>query len=194
MNKNKQVERHIIGYVWIYAIIVIIILFFASGMKPVLPISFALGVATNLLCFTITIRAVDRIIEYDTEHARGILIRANIEKYLLYLVVLVVAGLSYKFQQDKKIHLDIIATACGFLSVRLMIYFKEFVIDKIFKNNKGRDVDSVTFPDGVELFPEKEDEEKENEYDRKLKKLLEKENEDKEQKETNGDDNDAVVS
>ena len=37
MDKNKNVERHIIGYVWIYAIIVILILFFASGMKPVLP-------------------------------------------------------------------------------------------------------------------------------------------------------------
>lgn len=191
MDKNKNVERHIIGYVWIYAIIVCIILFFASGMKPVLPISFALGTATSLLCFTITIRAVDRIIEYDTEHARGILIRANIEKYLLYLVVLVVAGLSYKFQPDKKIHLDIIATACGFFSVRLMIYFKEFVIDKIFKKNKGKDVDSVSFPEGVELFPEKEDEEKENEYDQKLKKMLEKESQ---EEKNEGDDNDAVAS
>ena len=191
MDKNKNVERHIIGYVWIYAIIVCIILFFASGMKLVLPISFALGTATSLLCFTITIRAVDRIIEYDTEHARGILIRANIEKYLLYLVVLVVAGLSYKFQPDKKIHLDIIATACGFFSVRLMIYFKEFVIDKIFKKNKGKDVDSVSFPEGVELFPEKEDEEKENEYDQKLKKMLEKESQ---EEKNEGDDNDAVAS
>ena len=191
MDKNKNVERHIIGYVWIYAIIVCIILFFASGMKPVLPISFALGTATSLLCFTITIRAVDRIIDYDTEHARGILIRANIEKYLLYLVVLVVAGLSYKFQPDKKIHLDIIATACGFFSVRLMIYFKEFVIDKIFKKNKGKDVDSVSFPEGVELFPEKEDEEKENEYDQKLKKMLEKESQ---EEKNEGDDNDAVAS
>lgn len=190
MDKNKNVERHIIGYVWIYAIIVIIVLFFASGMQFVLPISFALGTATSLLCFTITIRAVDRIIDCDTEHARGILIKANIEKYLLYLVVLVVAGLSYKFQPDKKIHLDIIATACGFLSVKLMIYFKEFVIDKIFKKNKGKDVDSVSFPEGTELFPEKE-EEKENEYDRKLKKILEKES----QEENNeGDDNDAVAS
>ena len=190
MDKNKNVERHIIGYVWIYAIIVIIVLFFVSGMQFVLPISFALGTATSLLCFTITIRAVDRIIDCDTEHARGILIKANIEKYLLYLVVLVVAGLSYKFQPDKKIHLDIIATACGFLSVKLMIYFKEFVIDKIFKKNKGKDVDSVSFPEGTELFPEKE-EEKENEYDRKLKKILEKES----QEENNeGDDNDAVAS
>ena len=192
MDKNKNVERHIIGYVWIYAIIVILILFFASGMKPVLPISVALVTATSLLCFTITIRSVDRIIEYDTEHARGILIRANIEKYLLYLVVLVVAGLSYKFQQEKTVHLDIIATACGFFSVRLMIYFKEFVIDKIFKHNRGRDVDSVSFPEGTELFPEKEDEEKENEYDEKLKKLIAKEQEEKAKE--NGDDNDAVAS
>ena len=191
MDKNKNVERHIIGYVWIYAIIVCIILFFASNMQFVLPISFALGTATSLLCFTITIRAVDRIIEYDTEHARGILIRANIEKYLLYLVVLVVAGLSYKFQPDKKIHLDIIATACGFFSVKLMIYFKEFVIDKIFKKNKGKDIDSTTLPEGVELFPEKEeDQDKENEYDQKLKKLLEKE----QAEENKGDDNDAMAS
>ena len=193
MEKDKNVERHIIGYVWIYAIIVSLVLFFASGMKLVLPISFALGTATSLLCFTITIRAVDRIIDYDTEHARGILIKANIEKYLLYLVVLVVAGLSYKFQPDKKIHLDIIATACGFFSVRLMIYFKEFVIDKIFKHNKGKDVDSTSFPEGVELFPEsEEDNEKENEYDRKLKKMLEKEEEEKQEK--SGDDNDAMAS
>lgn len=176
MNKEKNVERYIIGYVWIYCIIVCLILFFASGMKPILPFSFALGTCTSLLCFTITIRAVDRIIEYDTEHARGIMIRANIEKYFLYLVILVVAGLSYKFQQDKKIHLDIIATASGFLSVKIMIYFKEFVIDKIFKHNKGKDVDSVEFPEGVELFPEsEEDKDKENEYDIKLKKMLEKE-------------------
>ena len=193
MEKNKNVERHIILYVWIYGLLVTAILFFASGMKPVLPISFALGTATSLLCFTITIRAVDRIIEYDTEHARSILVRANIEKYFLYLVVLVVAGLSYKFQQEKTVHLDIIATACGFFSVRLMIYFKEFVIDKIFKHNKGKDVDSVSFPEGVELFPENDDEEKENKYDLKLKKMLEAEEAEK-AKENEGDDNDAMAN
>ena len=68
---------------------------------------------------------------------------------------------------------------------------EEFVIDKIFKKNKGKDVDSVSFPEGVELFPEKEDEEKENEYDQKLKKMLEKESQ---EEKNEGDDNDAVAS
>ena len=98
-----------------------------------------------------------------------------------------------EFQQEKTVHLDIIATACGFFSVRLMIYFKEFVIDKIFKHNKGKDVDAVSFPEGVELFPENEDEEKENKYDLKLKKMLEAEEAEK-AKENKGDDNDAMAN
>ena len=81
-----------------------------------------------------------------------------------------------------------------------MIYFKEFVIDKIFKNNPGKDVDAIIKEDGKPLIKEqneidaKELEEKKKELEKLQKEYLELENQinqknkiDKEGDDANGD-------
>lgn len=132
---TENVERTIIVYVWIYAAIVAVALLLIT-FKWVLPLSFLLGVATNLLCFSMTIRTVDKIFKYEDEDKKRELIKNNIAKYLVYFVVLTLAGVSYYFSKDKPIHLDVIATACGFFSVKIMIYFKYFIFEPLFLKKK----------------------------------------------------------
>lgn len=136
IKKDKEnVERTIIFYVWIYAIFVAVVLFLIT-FKWVLPLSFLLGVATNLLCFSMTIRTIDKIFKYEEEDKKRELIKNNVAKYLIYFVVLALAGVSYYFNKDRAIHLDVIATACGFFSVKLMIYFKYFIYEPLFMKKK----------------------------------------------------------
>ncbi|MDD4056534.1 MAG: hypothetical protein PHF85_02695 [Bacilli bacterium] len=136
IKKDKEnVERTIIFYVWIYAIFVAVVLFLIT-FKWVLPLSFLLGVATNLLCFSMTIRTIDKIFKYEEEDKKRELIKNNVAKYLIYFVVLALAGVSYYFNKDRVIHLDVIATACGFFSVKLMIYFKYFIYEPLFMKKK----------------------------------------------------------
>ena len=97
---TENVERTIIVYVWIYAAIVAVALLLIT-FKWVLPLSFLLGVATNLLCFSMTIRTVDKIFKYEDEDKKRELIKNNIAKYLVYFVVLTLAGVSYYYSKDK---------------------------------------------------------------------------------------------
>ncbi|MDD2492969.1 MAG: hypothetical protein PHY83_03410 [Bacilli bacterium] len=147
IKKDKEnVERTIIFYVWIYAIFVAVVLFLIT-FKWVLPLSFLLGVATNLLCFSMTIRTIDKIFKYEEEDKKRELIKNNVAKYLIYFVVLALAGVSYYFNKDRVIHLDVIATACGFFSVKLMIYFKYFIYEPLFmkkKKTESKDVAEST--------------------------------------------------
>lgn len=132
---NENVERTIILYVWIYAAVVALVLLLIT-FKWVLPLSFLLGVATNLLCFSMTVRTVDKIFKYDETDKKRELIKNNISKYLIYFVILALAGVSYYFHKDKPLHLDVIATACGFFSVKIMIYFKYFIYEPLFLKKK----------------------------------------------------------
>ena len=181
-NVNRSVERYIIGYVWIYGLFVALIMFLVDKFKLVLPISFLLGVFTSLLCFTMTIRCVDKLASIEGLDTRKELMKANGKKMLIYAAVLLVAGWSYSKRDGETIYLNIFATFAGLLSVKLMIYFKEFVIDKIFKNNPGKDVDAIITEDGKPLIKEqneidaKELEEKKKELEKLQKEYLELEN------------------
>ena len=140
--KEPKIERTIIVYVWIYAIIVALSLFFIFSFDFIIPISFLLGTATSLLCFTMTIKTVDKVIKYDDERKKSAFVKNNIYKYLVYLAVLAVAGYSFylhKNDPEKTRYLNVFAVAAGFFSVKIMIYFKIFIIDKIFKNKAKED-------------------------------------------------------
>ena len=65
-------------------------------------------------------------------NARRTLVSSNITKLSIYTIALLLAGLSYKYHSDYPVHLEIIPMAIAFLSVKLVIYFKQFVLDKIF--------------------------------------------------------------
>lgn len=147
---HGKIEEYVIPYTIGLTILVCIILMFISKTYA---ISFLIGSATSILCFKMTIKTVDKIIWNPYLGAKKAYIINNISKLSIYLIVLVIAGLSTKFNGDKQIHLEIIPVAIGFFSIKFMIYFKYFVVDKIFKI-KNYD-DSLKGP----IFPLKEDEE-----------------------------------
>ena len=187
---NKNVERYIIGYVWIYGLVVALILFLADGFKFVLPISFLLGLFTNLLCFTMTVKCVDKMAAMKEVNPRAELMKLNAKKMLIYAAVLIVAGYSYSKRDDETLYLNVFATFAGLLSVKLIIYFKEFVIDKIFKNNKGKDIDAIITEDGKPLICDQEENNQILEEKKKELEKLQKEYEELEKKlNQKGDDN-----
>lgn len=135
--KNKSEERFIIGYVWIYGLTVALILLFVDGFKIVLPISFLLGVFTNLLGFTLTIKCVDKVQANENLNTKVEFIKCNAKKMIIYALVLAIAGYSFSQRENEALYLNIFATFAGLLSVKMMIYFKEFIIDKFFKKNNS---------------------------------------------------------
>ena len=176
--KEPKIERSIILYVWIYALIVCVSLFFIFHFDYIMPISFLLGTATSLLCFTMTIKTVDKVIKYDDERKKSAFVKNNIYKYLVYLAVLGVAGFSYyRHTQDTERlrYLNVFAVAAGFFSVKIMIYFKIFIIDKIFKKKAQEDyADEVVTEEEHLKFEEmrkKLDEEEQNQPEKKNKYL-----------------------
>lgn len=138
--KNKSEERFIIGYVWIYGLIVALILLFVDGFKIVLPVSFLLGVFTNLLGFTLTIKCVDKIQANENLNPKAEFIKCNAKKMIIYALVLAIAGYSFSKRENETIYLNIFATFAGLFSVKMMIYFKEFIIDKIFKKKDDKKI------------------------------------------------------
>lgn len=188
--ENKNVERYIIGYVWIYGLVVALILFFVDHFKFVLPVSFLLGVFTNLLCFTMTVKCVDKMAAMKEVNPRAELMKLNAKKMLIYAVVLLVAGWNYPKRDGETMYLNIFATFAGLLSVKIVIYFKEFVIDKIFKNNKGKDIDAIITEDGKPLICDQEENNQILEEKKKELEKLQKEYEELEKKlNQKGDDN-----
>lgn len=151
VKKKGKVERNIIGYVWVYAILVCIVMLIVDKGSFILPVSFLLGTFTNLLCFTITIKSVDKIIYDEKLNVKSEYLKANIRKMVIYGVVLGLAAYSFWMHGDKALHLNFYATAAGFFSVKLMIYFKMLIIDKIF--HKGEDEESSVTP--VEVIVDK---------------------------------------
>lgn len=170
--EKRNVERYIIGYVWIYGIIVSLILWIVDGFKFVLPISFLLGVFSSLLAFTMTVKSVDKLSKTKELNVRSELMKTNAKKMLIYAAVLLVAGYSYSKRDGETLYLNIFATFAGLLSVKIMIYIKEFIIDKIFKNNPGKDIDVIITEDGKPLI--KDEEEINKEALEEKKKELEK--------------------
>ena len=151
-----RIEDYIIPYVIILtAIVCTIFLIFVSKSYA---ISYLIGAATNILCFKMTIKTVDKLIMNSHISATRFYVINNLSKMAIYLIVLVAAGLSSKFHGEYEVHLEIIPVAIAFFSVKFMIYFKYFVIDKIF-NIKNFD-DSLKGP----IFPLKEEKGEEDDY------------------------------
>ncbi len=151
-----RIEDYIIPYV-IYLTVVVCILLIIFISKSY-AISFLIGTAVNILCFKMTIKTVDKLINNKYLSATKSYVINNISKLTIYLIVLLLAGFSSKYHGDQEVHLEIIPVAIGFFSVKFMIYFKYFILDRLFKI-KNFD-DSLKGP----IFPLKENEEGDN-YD-----------------------------
>lgn len=148
MEKEKQIERSIIFYAWGYALVGTIILLIGSAIwNPdniwYLPISFILGVCTNLMCFTLNVKVVDFVLNNNIKNAKPIMIGVNLVKLLMYAIVLAISVLVD--------NLEIFSCFFGMLSVKLMIYFKSLVVDKIREKKKNKSSNQNIVKDGDDL-------------------------------------------
>ena len=151
-----RIEDYIIPYVIYLTLFVSAILFiFVSKSYAV---SYIIGAITNIICFKLTIKTVDKIINNAYISASKNYVVNNLSKMGIYLIVLLIAGLSSKYHSNYEVHLEIIPVAIAFFSVKFMIYFKYFVIDKIFKVTNFDD--SLKGP----IFPLKEEKGEDDDY------------------------------
>ena len=128
---NKKIEEYIIPFSFIATTIVCIVLIIFVSKSACL--SYLIGAITNVMCFKLTIKTVDNIISGKTALPRKAFAVNNCVKIGIYAIVLLVAALSQKFNSENEIHLEIIFVAVAFFQVKLVIYFKYFIFDKIFK-------------------------------------------------------------
>lgn len=141
MNKDSKIEKRIIFIVWIYCAIVCGVLAIISK-NWIWPISFLLGTLTSLLTFNMTAKTVDKVIEHEYARNRSTFIRNNVLKYLVYIAVLGVSAYThYRHLHDESVtkYFNVFCVAAGLFSVKIMIYFKMLILDKIFKNKAKED-------------------------------------------------------
>lgn len=158
MNKEPKIERSITLIVWIYGIIVCGILALIS-LNWIWPISFFLGFVTSLMTFNMTVRTVDRVINDENARKQSTFVRNNLLKYLVYIVVLGIASYThYQHLHDETVtkYFNVFCVAGGLFSVKLMIYFKMFVLDKIFKKKAKEDYASEKVTEEEHLKLEEE--------------------------------------
>ncbi len=127
---NKKIEDYIIPFAMILTIV--ISLAFLIFISKSWALSYVIGSITNIICFKLTIRAVDRILDSKTRSPKKTYIINNCVKLGVYLIVLLIATFSNKYHGDQEIHLEIIPVVISLFQIRLVIYFKYFIFDKIF--------------------------------------------------------------
>src|SRR5690554_1468985 len=94
--KHQKIERQLIPIVWIYAIVVSFILVLITGTWSYV-IAFVLGVATNLLAFTATIKQVDALLNKKLARPKTTFVVLNLLKTILFIIIMVIVALSYDY-------------------------------------------------------------------------------------------------
>lgn len=134
--KHQKIERQLIPIVWVYALVVSLIIVLITGTWSYV-VAFILGVATNLLAFTATIKQVDALLSKKLERPKTTFVVLNLLKTILFIVIMVIVALSYDY-------IHVFFTFFGLLSLKIVIYSKLLIIDKIFKKEKITVKEEVT--------------------------------------------------
>lgn len=134
--KHQKIERQLIPIVWVYALVVSLIIVLITGTWSFV-VAFILGVATNLLAFTATIKQVDALLSKKLERPKTTFVVLNLLKTILFIVIMVIVALSYDY-------IHVFFTFFGLLSLKIVIYSKLLIIDKIFKKEKITVKEEVT--------------------------------------------------
>lgn len=137
--KHQKIERQLIPIVWVYAIAVSVILVLITGTWSYV-IAFVLGVATNLLAFTATIKQVDALLNKKLARPKTTFVVLNLLKTILFIIIMVIVAMSYDY-------IHVFFTFFGLLSLKIVIYSKLLIIDKIFKKEKIIEEEEVTNKD-----------------------------------------------
>lgn len=106
--------------VWVVTLLAALILWLAFERQD-LALSYVLGSATSLWAMSMLNRSGNKILNSETDEAQARKKTAinYVLRFLLYAVVLVVAGL--------RENLDILAVAAGLLTFKLLLYFNLFI-------------------------------------------------------------------
>lgn len=137
--KHQKIERQLIPIVWVYAIAVSVILVLITGTWSYV-IAFVLGVSTNLLAFTATIKQVDALLNKKLARPKTTFVVLNLLKTILFIIIMVIVAMSYDY-------IHVFFTFFGLLSLKIVIYSKLLIIDKIFKKEKIIEEEEVTNKD-----------------------------------------------
>ena len=113
---NQTFDYNIVPYVWGYAFVVSIIIYFTYG--AIYMNSFIVGVATNLLSFTVLKKAFTKAATMQKEKIMLYIIRNQMFRTFLYFAVLTAV-----FFNDS---LDVVVAFIGILSVKLVTYIYMF--------------------------------------------------------------------
>lgn len=125
--KHQKIERQLIPIVWLFAIIVSALIVIIMGDWSYV-IAFILGVATNLLAFTATIKQVDALLQNKLEKPKTVFVIMNLLKTALFALILVIVAMNYDY-------IHVFFTFFGLLSLKIIIYIKILIVDKL-RNSK----------------------------------------------------------
>lgn len=123
--KHQKIERQLIPIVWLFAIIVSAIIVIIMREWSYV-IAFILGVATNLLAFTATIKQVDALLQNKLEKPKTVFVIMNLLKTALFALILIIVAINYDY-------VHVFFTFFGLLSLKIVIYVKILIIDKMKK-------------------------------------------------------------
>lgn len=114
--ENKDVFIKTFPLVWIYTIVVGIILFLTVGSNWA--ISFVLGSVTSLMMMSMLYKSSKRILHSEKKDAVKLAGRNYAFRFFFYALILVISALLD--------NLEILGTAAGLFSFKLMLYFNIF--------------------------------------------------------------------
>ncbi len=113
---NQNFDYNIVPYVWGYAFVVSIIIYFTYGAMYMN--SFIVGVATNLLSFTILKKGFTKAATMQKEKIMLYIIKNQMYRTFLYFAVLTAV-----FFND---NLDVVVAFIGITSVKIVTYIYMF--------------------------------------------------------------------
>ncbi|QVK21537.1 ATP synthase subunit I [Mycoplasmatota bacterium] len=117
MEKNN-IYYKVIPIVWVYGLIVSLILYFVGknqGVETMWTISFALGLATSLMNFSLMTKAVRNALSRPEGTRMRYLMMQQGLRYFIYIAIMLSVAFNNKF--------DLIFTFIGMLSVKVVMFF-----------------------------------------------------------------------
>jgi len=102
---------------WVLTIVVAVILFFA--VSDLWAYSFVLGSATTLMMMSMMYKSTKKVLDEQRPDASKRVVRNYVFRYLFYALILVIAGMSDKF--------ELLGVAIGLLSFKVSLYISIFL-------------------------------------------------------------------
>lgn len=140
MSEERILEIKIIKYTWLTGLAGSVVLFLVSAFKFILPISYFLGVMVGLMCFNLKRKTIDKGMKPENlKFLKKLLIRRRMMNTLIYMATLGISAYSQYYRGDRDLHLNVFATFAGLLTLKVVIYVKFLIVDKIKEKKKAKE-------------------------------------------------------